>query len=441
MLELEIKKIGINGEGIAYYNRKIVFVDNALPKEKVKVEVVEETDKFIKADLKEILVKSPFRVEPKCDKYYECGGCSLQHIKYEESLNLKRELLIEALEKYSGLNPRKFEIKKTLGMSNPYNYRNKVSAPLKDLNGCAWGMFKPNTNHLVILHDCIVQYNNLNDCLNKIVKLMDKLGFKPKNKNEGLIKYVVARQSSYTKEIQVTLILAETKTDITPLVDEIKKIENVVSVYSDINKGESSEIFGDKLKKHYGEDYITDKLDKYYFNLLPNAFFQLNPSQAVILYDEAKKAAKLSMKERVVDCYCGVGTISLWISKLAKEVIGIENNKEAIKSAKENAEVNKIKNVNFICGDATKELDKIDNIDCIIADPPRSGMRDLAYKILDKEPRRLVYVSCNPSTLAKDLKILSKKYDVKYIQPVDMFPFTPKVEAVCSLQLKNKKDN
>ncbi|MCR5462550.1 MAG: 23S rRNA (uracil(1939)-C(5))-methyltransferase RlmD [bacterium] len=436
MLELEIKKIGINGEGIAYYNRKIVFVDNALPKEKVKVEVVEETDKFIKADLKEIIVKSPFRVEPKCDRFYECGGCNLMHVKYDEQLNMKRELVIEALEKYSGLNPRKFEIKKTIGMSNPFNYRNKVSAPIKDLNGCAWGMYKPNTNHLVILHDCPVQYSDLNNCLNVIVKLMDKLGFKPKSKNEGLIKYVVARQSNYTKEIQVTLVLAETKTDVTPLVLEIKNIKNVVSVYTDINKGESPDIFGNKLKKHYGEDYITDKLDKYYFNLLPNAFFQLNPSQAVVLYNEAKKAAKLSLKEKVVDCYCGVGTISIWVSNLAKEVIGIENNKEAIKSAKENAEANKIKNVNFICGDASTELDKINDMDVIIADPPRSGMRDLVYKILDKEPKRLVYVSCNPSTLAKDIKILSKKYEVRYIQPIDMFPQTSNVEAVCSLSLR-----
>lgn len=436
MLELDVKKIGINGEGIAYYNKKIVFIDNALPKEKVKVEIVEETEKFIKAELKEIIVKSPFRVEPKCDKFYECGGCNLQHIKYEEQLNIKRELIIEALEKYSGLNPRKFEIKKTIGMSNPYNYRNKVSAPIKDLNGCAWGMYKPNTNHLVILHDCIVQYNDLNECLNQIVKIMDKLGFKPKSKNEGLIKYVVARQSNYNKEIQITYALGETKTDITPLVLETQKIDNVVSIYSDINKGESPDIFGNKLKKHYGKDFITDKLDKYSFNLLPNAFFQLNPIQAITLYNEAKKAAKLSLKEKVVDCYCGVGTISIWVSNLAKEVIGIENNKEAIKSAKENAEANKIKNVNFICGDASTELDKINDIDVIIADPPRSGMRDLTYKILDKEPKRLVYVSCNPSTLAKDIKILSKKYEVRYIQPIDMFPQTSNVECVCMLQMK-----
>ena len=180
-------------------------------------------------------------------------------------------------------------------------------------------MYKPNTNHLVILHNCLVQYNDLNDILNRIVKLMDKLGFKPKSKNEGLIKYVVVRQSNYTKEIQVTLILGETKTDVTPLVDEIKKLDNVKSIYTDINKGESPDIFGYKLKKHYGEDSITDKLDKYYFNLLPNAFFQLNPVQAITLYNEAKKAAKLSLKEKVVDCYCGVGTISLWISSLARK--------------------------------------------------------------------------------------------------------------------------
>ena len=171
--------------------------------------------------------------------------------------------------------------------------------------------------------------------------------------------------------------------------------------------------------------------------MLPSPFFQLNPVQTVNLYNEAKKAAKLSLKEKVVDCYCGIGTISIWGSDLAEEVIGIENNKRAITSANENALANKTKNVSFICGDAAKEIQKIDNIDVIIADTPRTGMGFLVDAIFKKQPKRVVYVSCNPSTLAKDLKMLSRFYDVKYIQPIDIFPNISKVECVVSLKLKN----
>lgn len=442
MLELEVKRLGVNGEGIAYYNKKVVFVDNALPGERVKIDIEEETDKFIKGKLVEILIKSKNRVEPFCKKYNDCGGCQLQHLSYQGQLEIKREQIIEAITKYTNINPRKFEIKKTLGMDNPYNYRNKASLPLRTFQGkTLWGMYRVNTNQLIALSDCAVQYKDINTCANKITELMDKLGFEPFNKNHGLIKYIVIRQSSYTLEMQVTLILAETKTDVTPLVNEIKKIENVASVYTDINKGESNDIFGSKLKKHVGEDTILDKLGVYQFNLLPNAFFQLNPKQTSILYDEIKKAAKLSLKEKVVDLYCGVGTISIWVSKLAKEVIGIESNKEAIKSANENIEINKIKNVKFICGDALTEIKKIKDIDVVLVDPPRTGLKQLANDLLTISPKRIVYTSCNPSTFAKDLNVLSEKYEIKYIQPVDMFPFTSRVESVCCLSLKNDFKN
>lgn len=437
MFELEVKKLGINGEGIAYDNKKIVFIEGALPGEKVKVDIIEENDTYIKARLKEVLVKSKHRVKPFCPYFGECGGCSLQHMDYEETLNQKRELIIEAISKYTKLNPRSFEIKKMLGMDDPYHYRNKSALPVRFEEKTICGIYKPNTNKLVQIDDCMIQFEDINYVNRRVTSLMDELGIKSFNKNSGTVSFIVTRQGLITKEIQVTLILAETKTSVTQLAEKIMEIPNVVSVYTDINKGEGKEIFGGKLKKHCGKATIKDYLGKYVFSLLPNAFFQLNPKQAVVLYDEIKKAAKLSRQERVLDAYCGVGTIGIWVSNLAKEVVGIENNKESITSANFNAENNKIKNISFICGDVIEEIEKDKRFDVILVDPPRTGLGDFSKKILEIKAKRIVYTSCNASTLAKDINILSAEYDVKYIQPVDMFPFTSHVESVCLLSLKD----
>ena len=430
MLELEVKKLGINGEGIAYHNKKIVFIEGALPNERVEAEIIEETETYIKAKLIGFFERSSKRVEPFCMHYGECGGCSLQHLEYNETLVQKRQLVIEAISKYTKINPKSFEIKPTIGMDDPYHYRNKSSLPVKFLDKTVYGIYKPNTNHLVAISECEIQYNDINNVNNRIAELMDKHGVKPFMKNKGTVKYIVVRQSLSTSEIQVTLILGETKTDVSELAKEISQIKNVVSVYTDINKERRKEIFGNKLKKHVGKATIKENLGKYVFSLLPNAFFQLNPKQTVVLYDEIKKAAKLSRTEVVLDAYCGVGTIGIWVSSLAKEVIGIENNKESIVSAGFNAENNKIKNIKFIHGDCLEEVDNIENIDVVLVDPPRVGLQEFSKKILEIRPKRIVYTSCNPSTLAKDLEVLSEKYKIQYIQPIDMFPFTSHVETV-----------
>ena len=443
-IEIKINKLGINGEGIGYYNKKICFVPNALPNEVVKAEIVKDNEKFLDCKLIEIITNSNDRVIPKCKYYEACGGCSLMHLNYEKSLEFKRELIIESIKKYTNLNPYSFEIKKVIGMENPYHYRNKSQLPYQKNKSVVYGIYKANSNILVPITNCLVQREALNDANFHISRLMDKHHILPydKKSRKGCVRYVVVRESIKTNEMQVTFILENNKTDLSKFIEDVLKIENVVSVYTDINSNlKSNDIFGNKLTKIKGENTIKEGLGDFHFSLLPNAFFQLNPVQTVKLYDCIKKASKLSGKEVVFDAYCGVGTIGIWVAKNALEVIGVETNKEAITSANYNAINNKIKNITFICDDVAKQykmIAKQKNIDVLLLDPPRTGLgSEMCDLILEHLPKRVVYTSCNISTFAKDLNVLSKKYNVKYIQPVDMFPQTAHVECVCQLVLKN----
>lgn len=442
-LELEIKKYGINGEGIAKHKKLNIFVPNALIGERVLVKITECFDNYSNGEVIEYLKKSENRVEPFCAYYGKCGGCQTQHMGYKYSLKMKRDLIIEAIQKYTSLNPYEFQIQECIGMENPKHYRNKSQLPVK-INGdrIVVGIYRPGTNHLISFDECPIHNEEINRVNKKIVELMEKHNVKPFDykKKTGNVRYIVTRVAFATKKLQVTLVLGKLG-HLDRLLDDIKKIENVISVYTDYNPEKNGLVFGNSLKKYVGEDYLRETLGRYKFDLMPNAFFQLNPIQTEKLYDAIKKACKLSRKEKVLDAYCGVGTIGIWVSNMALEVKGIEQNKEAILSANENAKLNKVKNIEFICGETLEELPKLVNNgwmpDVVLLDPPRVGLgMDLCNILLKYTPKRIVYTSCNPATLAKDLNYLSLNYQVKYIQPVDMFPYTANVEAVCLLEKK-----
>lgn len=435
-MEIDIKKLGINGEGIGYYNKKPIFVIGALPGEKVDIDIIDDNIRYSNAKLNKVISKSDKREKPFCPYYEDCGGCSIQHLNYEESLKLKRDIVIESIKKYTRINPYSFEIKKMIPSSMQKAYRNKSSLRVKN---SLMGIYKINTNDLVCIDDCPIHNNEINIVNKKIVELMKKYdikGYNQKNKS-GCIRYVVTRIAVATNEIQVTLILGA-QCEIKKFLEEIFNIQNVVSVYTDFNNiKKTKEIFGRKLRLEYGKERITERLMKFSFSLLPNAFFQLNPTQTIRLYDEVKKAAKLSGKEKVLDAFCGVGTIGIWAANNALKVLGIDSNKEAIKNARENADINKINNIEFLSADisiALTEENKFDP-DVIIVDPPRVGLGDFTEILLKFNAKRIVYVSCNPSTLAKDLNLLYKKYKIKYIQPIDMFPYTAHIENVVLLEI------
>ena len=444
-LFLDIKRIGINGEGIGYYKKLAVFVDGVLPKENVLVKITKVTKGYATAELLELKEPSKDRVEHFCPYYTKCGGCSLQHVSYEATADIKRDILMESITRYTKINPRSFEVKPTILMQNPKNYRAKVNLPAKNgMHGAVFGLYAPNSEKFIRIKGCDVQSEDINLLMDELAKAMDKFAvkaFDPKNK-KGLVRYLVARSSVYSKEIQVTLIVTKEVPTMKELAEEIMKNKKVTSVYYSINTNtEDVSIFGKDIVKVAGKDSIKEKIGDYYYNLLPNSFFQLNPVQAKVLYDEVKKACKLSFKENVLDAYCGVGSIGIYLAKWAKEVVGVESNKQAVMNAKENASMNKIKNIRFIEGNASNVLPYLvkDHFipDVMVFDPPRTGMTpDIKEAVNKCLPKRIVYVSCNPASLAKDLAELTLKYQIKYIQPIDMFPFTSHVESITLLELK-----
>lgn len=441
-IKLNIKRLGINGEGIAYYNKMVVFAKGAIPGEFCELEITEVKNKILYAKLVDVITESPFREEVKCPYYGKCGGCQVMHINYDKMSEFKRDLVIESIEKYTELDVRKFEIKPTIKMDNPFGYRYKSQLPVRSFNGKSTvGLYSTDSDEVIYISSCINQNENINRINTEILKLMDELNISPylEKHRRGNIKHIVVRVSHINGDAQVTLVVHDKTPKIFELAKKIMEIPNVKSVYETINlEHKDGEIFVGDIKLLEGSKTIKEGIGKYKFELLPNAFFQLNPYQTEKLYEVALKAAKLSFKEVVLDAFCGVGTIGLYMSHFAKEIIGIENNKEAVENAINNAKLNKVSNAKFICGDVFEEIKKLDKaFDVLVCDPPRTGLgSNLANVFAESNAKRIVYISCNPATLAKDLDILTRKYNVNYIQPIDMFPNTSHIESVVLLTLK-----
>ena len=444
-ISVEIKRMGINGEGIAYYKRLAIFVEGALPGEICDVSITSVSEKMARAKVVEIKRPSKDRVEPLCKYFGRCGGCQTMHVDYLKMGDFKRDMVIESITRYTDLNVRSFEVKKTVLMKNPYNYRYKSSLPVRKFNENATvGLYSTDSKEVVYIDECMNQAKEINEINTKILHLMDKLNIIPyiDKYKRGEVKYIVTRVSHFNKEAQVTFVLNEKTKKILELAKEVIKIDNVVSVFESLKDEESdSLIFGSDVKLLEGKNTITESIGKYKFELLPTAFFQLNPIQTEVLYEHILKACKLSFKERVLDAYCGVGTIGIYLSHNAKEVVGIEYNKEAVENANNNAKLNKLKNARFLQGDVVELLPQMlsngEAFDIIVADPPRVGLGSkLCEAILESGAKRFIYVSCNPATLAKDLNILTRKYNVSSIEPFDMFPNTSHVETVVSMTHK-----
>ena len=443
-ISVEIKRLGINGEGIGYYNRLAIFIPGGIPGERCDVEITSVSEKMAYAKIIDIKNVSKDRCEPKCKYYNRCGGCNTMHINYNKMGDFKRDRVIESITRYTDLNPRSFEVKKTVLMQNPYNYRYKASLPVRKFNDNATvGLYSVDGKEVIYIDGCMNQADQINNINKKILALMDKLNVVPyiEKYKRGEVKYIVTRVSHFNKEAQVTFVIGEKTPKIKELAKEVIKIDSVVSVFESFADGEGdSLIFGSDIKLLEGKKTILENIGKYKFELLPTAFFQLNPIQTEVLYEHVLKACKLSFKERVLDAYCGVGTIGIYLAHNASEVIGIEYNKEAVENANNNAQLNKIKNAKFLQGDVVELLPHMikdgEAFDVIVADPPRVGLgSELCEAILESGAKRFIYVSCNPATLAKDLNILTKKYNVNSIEPFDMFPNTSHVETVALLTL------
>lgn len=444
---LTIKRIGINGEGIGYYKRLAVFVVGALPKEEVVVKIVEVNDSFARGELVKIKNNlSPDRVVPPCKYYEKCGGCQLQHVNYPTQLAFKKAIVEEAFDKYYNGELNAQLLKEPIGQEEPYYYRNKVKLPVRyDGEHLVTGLYAMDTNKLVYIDNCLIEKKDLRKVIDDICNYLSKyqiIAFNPKTK-DGILRHIVARSSQYTLDIQVTLILYKHDQRTINIAKELINIEHIKSVYISINNDlDAIENFGKEITLIAGEATIVEKLGDFKFELLPNAFFQLNLEQTEKLYQQIAMIAKLKGYEKIVDCYCGVGTIGIWLSKYVKEVRGIDNNKEAIKNANENVKLNNVTNAKFYNGNILNYLNKWETEgfipDVLVVDPPRTGLDLKLLNYLQTHSiKKIVYVSCNPSTLAKNCNHLQKKYHILTIQPLDMFPNTAAVETIVLLSTRN----
>ena len=443
---LTIKRLGINGEGVGYFKKQVVFVQGALPGEEVVVEATKINPKFAEAKIKKIRIKSPHRIKPLCPVYDQCGGCQLQHLKYDQQLKEKRDIVIQSLERHTKLALDKLDIRETIGMENPWSYRNKSSFQVGQKDGKVLaGLYGLNSHQLINIDQCAVQHSQTNEATAKVKRIIEDLHIPIYNEKtrKGIVRTIVTRVGVQTGELQVVLITTQKELPkIELIIEEIqKRLPNVKSVVQNINGEKTSLIFGEETVKLAGEDFIQETLGDLQFELSARTFFQLNPSQTIKLYNEVKEAAALTGKEKVVDAYCGVGTIGLWLANQAAEIRGMDVVPESIEDAKKNAKRHGFTNTKYVPGKAEEVLPKWVKKgwkpDVIVVDPPRAGLdNQLIQTILKVKPEKLIYVSCNPSTLAKDIQTLSSKYDVKYIQPVDMFPQTAHVECISQLILK-----
>jgi 23S rRNA (uracil1939-C5)-methyltransferase len=447
---LTIKRLGINGEGVGFYKRQVVFVPGALPGEEILVEITKVFPNRAEGKIQKIKKASKDRVTPLCPIYESCGGCQLQHLSYPAQLREKRDIVVQAFERYTKVPKDKLKIGKTIGMEEPWLYRNKSQFQVAVNNGkVIAGLYGLNTHHLINIDHCLVQHEDTNIVTNKVKQIIQDLNISVYNerKRSGAIRTIVVRTAFRTKEIQLVVITAKEAFPKKELFfNEIKKrLPQVTSLVQNVNDEKTSLIFGNHTEGVFGKLTITEHLGDLRFELSARAFFQLNPVQTVKLYDEVKKQAKLTGKEKVVDAYCGSGTIGMWLAADAKEVRGMDIIKESILDARKNAEKHNIKNAAYETGKAEKWLPiwlkEGWHPDVVVVDPPRTGCdKSFLETVIQIKPKRMVYVSCNPSTLAKDVHMLiSNGFEVENVIPVDMFPQTAQVEAVCTLVYKGNK--
>jgi len=441
-----IYDIGENGAGIGKIEDFVVFVDGALPTEEVLIKLIKVKRSYGYGKLLEILKKSAFRSEPVCNVFRKCGGCGLQHLQYPAQLKFKTKLVKDNLQRIGGLSD--IDVLDTIGMVNPYNYRNKAQFPVgMSKDGLSFGFYAPRSHNIINISKCFIQ-NEVNERIISVIKafmLLHNIPPYDEYLHKGIVRHIVTRTSSATGEIMVCIVINGKilpKSD--SLIDMLLEIKGISSVVLSHNDAKTNVIMGSKISVLYGKAFIEDYIDKFKFEISPLSFFQVNPVQTQVLYRTALDFAGLTGVETVIDAYCGIGTISLFVSRKAKRVIGVEIVPEAVDDAKRNALINGVSNVEFVVGKSEEiipDLCKNRGVkpDVLFLDPPRKGCDiRLIDMILESAVPKIVYVSCNPSTLARDLKLLSDKYAVNKVQPVDMFCMTTHVETIICLSRVKK---
>ena len=441
---VDVLDLGTGGEGIGKVEGFTVFVPGVLPGEKAKVEITQVKKNFCFGKCVEIIEKSPYRRKPVCSCAEECGGCTLQHFDYEKQLFFKHKRVKDVLERIAGFKDVK--VLDVEGMEDPYHYRNKMQFPVTIRKGKAqFGFYSAKSHDIIPFEKCYIA-DERNDEISKVIRnYIDENHISVYNKrsHKGLIRHVITRVGRKTGEIMVMIVINGKylpKKDL--LVNELKKIKGMKTIVLNENTEDTSLITGRRTTVIYGSGYISDYIGSLKFDISPMSFYQVNPVQTEKLYSHALELADLKGHENVLDIYCGIGTISLFMAQKAKHVLGVEIVDAAIKDAKHNAKINGINNAEFITGAAEDVIPEIYEkgykADVIVIDPPRKGCdKAVLDTIIKLNPEKVVYVSCEPSSFARDLKVLCENgYEMGEVQPVDQFCHSMNVESTVCLKRK-----
>lgn len=458
------------GEGVGRVDGYTLFIQGALPGEKVRVKVLKTKKQYGYAKLLEVMEHSDARIEPSCSIYSQCGGCQLQHMDYAAQLRWKRQMVADNLERIGKLKvaveieatineietvqqhsenvSTELEVVRvlpTIGMDNPWRYRNKSQVPFGEMEGgLIGGFYSQNSHHIIDMDTCLIQHDRSDEVIRLVKEMGRELGITAYNEatHSGLLRHVVVKLGFHSGEMMIVLV---TNGRQIPQADQWiermrQRVSGLTSIIQNVNTTKTNVIFGNETRVLWGRETIVDSIGDVKFEISARSFYQVNPVQTEVLYRQALEYADLSGTETVIDAYCGIGTISLFLAQKAKQVYGVEIVPEAIEDARRNARLNDIDNAEFAVGKAEEVIPawKAQGItaDVIVVDPPRKGCDPaLLETIIAMQPKRVVYVSCNPSTLARDLQILEHGgFRTVEVQPVDMFPHTTHVECVIGIQ-------
>lgn len=466
-IECMMHALGHEGQGIGKYEDFTVFVSGALPGERILAKIIKVEKRYAVGRLLEILEPAEARTVPKCEIFKRCGGCQLQHMDYQAQLHWKRQMVVDNLERIGKLSD--VLVHPTIGMDNPWNYRNKAQVPVGECkhgdrdreqladDGCSLisGFYAARSHEIIPFDSCDIQHQSNNELVVAVRRIAGRYGVSAYNEqtHQGLLRHIIVRTAFQTGEIMITLVInGKRLPNQQQIVTEIAQLsDNIRSICLNQNREKTNVIFSERTEVLYGSDKIFDYIGDIRFGISARSFYQVNPVQTEILYKKALEYAGLTGKETVIDAYCGIGTISLFLAKQAHKVYGVEIVPEAIEDARYNAAINGIENVEFAVAKAEEWIPKLyrnlkessekgttaDSIasklpEVIVVDPPRKGCdQALLDTIIAMKPQRVVYVSCDSSTLARDLRILvDGGFEVKEVQPVDMFAMTGHVETV-----------
>ena len=431
-----------DGQGLCKSkNNRTIFVPGLLINEEAKVEILYRKKDYDIGKIKELTLKSIYRINPRCKCATSCGGCSFQNLDYQQELIYKKNVAIKTLNNIAGLNIIDTKIH---GMADPYYYRNKIQVPFgKDKQRrLVYGFYKFKSHDIVPINECVIQDKVHVKILSTIKELMKIYQIEPYNEDKriGTLRHCLIRVGKVSKEVMVTLVVTNNKfKNKNKFSKELtKRCEEITTLILNINDRKTNVILGEKEEILFGKGYIEDTLLNTRFRISSKSFYQVNHNQCEVLYSLAFQLANLKKDDVILDAYSGIGTIGLTSARFCKKVVGFEVVSDAIKDAKLNAKINDIRNAYYYNKDAN-DFEFKEKFDVVFVDPPRKGLDEKFINILlSQKPKKIIYISCDVGTLARDLKILKCSYNIKDIQFVDMFPRTYHIETICALSFKSQ---